>query len=635
MPRNFVCLLVGLLLWNVSLSSANGRNLIELSSPTNKLEIIIQDIDGFQQIDIYTSAERLMGVQSGRFVFQEGELEERFIISEVKMRSGNEEWKPVYGEKNKISNHYNEKEVTLTSQSNPNKTMKLICRVYDEGIAFRYVFESGFQIGDKIINESTRFDLDNNYAAWITAKSQGEYKKENLEDLKGLAERPLVIERNSSSYLAIGEAALVDYARMKLSKSIEGNYSLVTKLDGDVVISERSFATPWRFVMLGESPGELLENNYFVLNLNDPNQLEDVSWIRPGKVLREVTLTTQGAMASIDFAERHQIEYVEFDAGWYGPEYDDASDATTITVDPKRSPGPLDLKKVIDYANNKGIGVILYVNRRALEQQLDELLPLYKSWGVKGLKYGFVNVGSQKWTTWLHDAIRKAAEYQLMVDVHDDYRPTGFSRTYPNLMTQEGIRGDEESPSIEHSLITLFTRMLAGAGDNTNCYFAERVTAEMGGKAGQMAKSILLYSPWQFVYWYDRPIGSPNKTGGAGSNDAFIIEGDDLDFFKSLPTVWDETKVLEGAIGEFATIARRSGEDWYIGSLAAKAGRSVEVPMTFLDKGEEYEAEIYYQGKQDLNENRVSKKNALISRDTILKQELEADSGFVVILRKK
>src|SRR5690606_3411035 len=117
----------------------------------------------------------------------------------------------------------------------------------------------------------------------------------------------------------------------------------------------------------------------------------------------------------------------------------------------------------------------------------------YKSWGIKGLKYGFVNVGSQEWTSWLHEAIRKAAKYQLMVDVHDEYRPTGYSRTYPNLMTQEGIRGDEESPSIEQSLTTLFTRMIAGAGDNTNCYLAPRVMKKMGGKAAQMAKTIMIY----------------------------------------------------------------------------------------------------------------------------------------------
>ncbi|MBI9065609.1 MAG: glycoside hydrolase family 97 catalytic domain-containing protein, partial [Marinilabiliaceae bacterium] len=391
---------------------------------------------------------------------------------------------------------------------------------------------------------------------------------------------------------------------------------------------------PWRYVMVAGSPGELLENNYFIQNLNEPNKLEDVSWIKPGKVIREVTLTTQGGRACIDFAARHNIQYVEFDAGWYGNEYDDKSDASTITVDPRRSPGPLDLHHVIEYGNQKGIGIILYVNRRALEKQIDELLPLYKSWGIKGLKYGFVNVGPQEWTSWLHDAVRKAADHQLMVDIHDEYRPTGYSRTFPNLMTQEGIRGDEETPSVKHSIITLFTRMIAGAGDNTNCYFADRVSQSMGGKAGQMAKAIMLYSPWQFVYWYDRPSDSPHKKGGAGANETIINERSDLLFYDALPTNWDETKVLEGEMGEYATIARKSGNDWFIGSLAADQSRKVDIPLSFLDKGANYEALVYYQNGEDLKNDEVRTEKIMVNRKSVVSKQLMKDSGLAMIIRK-
>ena len=328
------------------------------------------------------------------------------------------------------------------------------------------------------------------------------------------------------------------------------------------------------------------------------------------------------------------MQYVEFDAGWYGNEYDNSSDASTVTVDSKRSPGPLDLQKVVDYGKKKGVGVILYVNRRALEKQLDELLPLYKSWGIAGLKYGFVNVGPQKWTTWLHDAVRKAADYNLMVDIHDEYRPTGYSRTYPNLMTQEGIRGDEESPTTEHSLITAFTRMIAGAGDNTNCYFAPRVSKEMGGKAAQMAKSIILYSPWQFVYWYDRPQGSPYKKGGAGAAQGIIRESDDLKFYDVVPTTWDETKVIEGMIAEYATIARRNGKQWFIGSLSATKKRTVKFPLDFLEDESQYKAVLYYQNDKNLKNNSVSMKYLEVNKTSMLSQELLPNSGFAMILTK-
>jgi len=386
--------------------------------------------------------------------------------------------------------------------------------------------------------------------------------------------------------------------------------------------------------MVAERPAKMLEYNYFVLNLNEPNKLEDVSWIKPGKVIQDVTLSTQGGIACVDFAARRNLQYVEFDAGWYGNEYDDSSDAATITVDPKRSTGPLDLHHVIEYAESKGIGIILYVNQRALEKQLDELLPLYKSWGIKGLKYGFVNVGTQEWTSWLHDAVRKAADYQLMVDIHDEYRPTGYSRTYPNLMTQEGIRGDEESPSVEQTLNTLFTRMIAGAGDNTNCYYAPRVSETMGGKAAQMAKSIMLYSPWQFLYWYDRPEGSPVKIGGAGMTTGIVEENEDLSFYDALPTVWDDTKVLEGTIGEFATIARKNGNDWFIGALTATSDRELQLELNFLEEKSNYEATIYYQDKGNLDNNTVSIEKVEVNKDSVILREIIGNSGLAVIIRK-
>ncbi|MCK4992936.1 MAG: glycoside hydrolase family 97 catalytic domain-containing protein, partial [Bacteroidales bacterium] len=516
----------------------------------------------------------------------------------------------------------------------PNKTLQLICRMYDEGIAFRYRFHKSYTEHLMLKKELTAFSFDGDYDAWISDRAQSEYRKEKISKIDISCERPLVIKKNDSSFLALGEAALVDFARMKFKKDPKNPLSLQVILDGAVDLQKAGYITPWRFVMVADSPGELLENNYFIQNLNEPNKLEDVSWIKPGKVIREVTLTTKGGIACIDFAVRHNLQYVEFDAGWYGNEYDDKSDASTITVDPRRSPGPLDLHKIIDYGNQKGIGIILYVNRRALEKQLDEILPLYKSWGIKGLKYGFVNVGPQKWTSWLHDAVRKAAEYQLMVDVHDSYRPTGYSRTYPNLMTQEGIRGDEESPTVEHTLITLFTRMIAGAGDNTNCYLASRVSEEMGGKTAQMAKAIMLYSPWQFLYWYDRPEGSPVKKGGAGSATGIISKNENLEFYDALPTVWDETRVLEGKIGKYATIARRNGENWFVGSLAANQNHTIEIPLTFLGEEEKYEAVIFFQNEDDLKNNKVRMEKIKVNQKSVLSRELIRNSGFTVILRK-
>lgn len=482
----------------------------------------------------------------------------------------------------------------------------------------------------RILKENTEFNFAKNHYAWASERAQSEIHKINLNEIEKPVERPLVIE-TGKQLIALGEAKLVDFARMKLIKGEKEN-SVVANLEGEATV-KLPYTTPWRTIMIANRPAELLANNFFNENLNDPCAIKDVSWIKPGKVIREVTLTTQGGLACVDFAAENGLQYVEFDAGWYGPEGDENSNATTIKVDPKRSPGPLDLHKVIEYANTKDIGIIVYVNRRALEKQIDTILPLYKSWGIKGVKYGFVQVGSQQWTGWLHEAVKKAADNRLMVDIHDEYRPTGFSRTYPNLLTQEGIRGDEESPSNEHTLKTLFTRMIAGAGDNTNCYFAPRVQQTMGGNVSQLAKAVMLYSPWQFLYWYDRPQGSPGKKRGAGSSDGFIQNVPELEFFRNIPTVWDETKILDGKIGEYATIARRNGSNWFIGSLTANEEKTVQINLDFLDENSDYEALIYSYDPDSSSPTKVRIDKQSVNTENILTFDIQANSGLAMEIK--
>jgi len=399
-----------------------------------------------------------------------------------------------------------------------------------------------------------------------------------------------------------------------------------------VAIVPQGYSTPWRFIMAGKSPAQLLENNFLLLNLNEENKIANTSFIKAGKVIREVTLTTQGGIACVDFAVKHNLQFVEFDAGWYGNEYDDASDATTVSVDPKRSPGPLDLHYVIDYAKDRGIGIILYVNRRALEKQLDEVLPLLKSWGVAGVKYGFVNVGPQQWTDWLHEAVRKAAMHGLMVDIHDEYRPTGYSRTYPNLMTQEGIRGDEESPPNDMVINTIFTRMIAGAGDHTNCYFADRVSRKMGSHASQMAKAICVYSPWQFLFWYDRPQGSPGKKGGAGGAEGAIPEIADLQYYNEIPTVWDDTKVIGGYPGRYAIIARRKGDNWYLGALAGTKPHTLSLRLDFLTKNTTYKATIYFDDSSVNSPTKLAIRETELTEQSLFEAHIQKQNGLAVIL---
>jgi alpha-glucosidase len=483
--------------------------------------------------------------------------------------------------------------------------------------------------------EKTQFSFTSDHTAYAVYSAQGQYSKVPLSQIKNNCERPLTVRIDEGLFASVAEARLVDYARMRLSPSTghltveQGRpLTLVSSLHSEVNAAA-PMTTPWRVIMLGRTPGELLERNYLLLNLNEPCAIDEPSWIKPGKVIREVTLTTTGGKACVDFAVEHNLQYVEFDAGWYGHEHSDDSDAATISVDPKRSKGPLDLHYVIEYANQRGIGIILYVNRKALERQLDEILPLYEKWGIKGVKYGFVRVGSQRWTAWLHEAVRKAARHHLMVDVHDEYRPTGYSRTYPNLMTQEGIAGDETKPSNSLTLTILFTRLLAGAADNTICYYDGRVD-DNASHAYQLAKSVCVYSPWQFLYWYDRPGNSPRRAGGAGGGRNVIGDEPELEFFDHVPTAWDDTKVLHGQIGEFAVLARRSGESWFIGAMNGNDPQTLDIPLDFLDKDRRYIAHIYTDDPAGSTRTGVKISRRIVDSSSFLKAELRPRGGQAI-----
>lgn len=623
-----------LVLFSIFLFSCNPKNEVLIKSPDGKIDVHF-GINEIYQIYYSVQIQDSMLIAPSEIKFQienDSDFGENLAIVSFSEKKVNQTWKPVYGERTKINDHYNQIIIHLKETVEPNNEYEIICRVYNEGVAFNTTFLARQNTNSLIVkSEKTEFNFTQNYNSWVSDRAQSPYRKQKINSIDKPAERPMVVEAGEN-FIAIGEAKLVDFARMKFLSGEKEN-SLVTELNGDVKIT-LPYTTPWRTIMIAKSPGELLENNYFLENLNDSCAIEDVSWIKPGKVIREVTLTTKGGKACVDFAVKNGLQYVEFDAGWYGPENDNSSDASTITVDPKRSPGPLDLQEVINYGKSKNIGTIVYVNRRALEQQLDEILPLFNKWGIKGVKYGFVNVGSQDATKWLHDAVKKAAENELMVDIHDEYRPTGFSRTYPNLVTQEGIRGDEESPSNEHTLITLFTRMIAGAGDNTNCYYAPRVTEKMGGHISQLAKAVMLYSPWQFLFWYDRPPQSSANKGAVPGSDGFIQNHPELDFYKQMPTVWDETKVLEGKIGEFATLARKTGEDWFLGSLSGKKSKSIEINLDFLDKDSKYKATIYSHDSESNSSTKVNIETKMVNSNGILHFTIIEESGLAIYFEK-
>ena len=543
----------------------------------------------------------------------------RMEVIKVERTAKDEIWNPIYGEYSSIRDHYNEMLIHLMKGGKHDNSgngydkrqqylLEIIVRAYDEGVAIRYHFpEATNGLFMHITDDLTSFRFAPGAEAYHYAWAQSHANKVKLlkseAAWKEEAERPLTLRLDNGLYAAIGEAALSDFVRGKLKLKADNELQMALFHPADIITA---YDMPWRFIMVGEKAIGLINNKQMVLNLNTPCQISDTSWIKPGKAFRVCRLDMKTCMEGVDFCVDRGLQYIELDAGWYGPEMKMSSSALKVL-----ETRDIDMPKLCQYAKSKGIGVWVYVNQRALYQELDQLLPLYEKWGISGIKFGFVQIGSQEWTTWLHNAVKKCADHHIMVDIHDEYRPTGWSRTYPNLMTQEGIGGNEEMPDAEHNTILPFTRFLCGPADYTPCYFNGKVK---NTKAHQLAMPVVYYSPITFLFWYDLPN---------------VYKGEkELDFWKYCPTVWDESKALQGEIGEYIVQARRSGNDWFVGAMTGLLARDITLNTAdFLQKGKKYRVEIYNDDPKLNTRTKVSTVVQTIKAGKILKLHLQSSGG--------
>lgn len=610
---------------SLSIFGAKATTPFEIQSPDQKISFSIQT-DGSLSYSVRYQNQAVVEWSKLGITCNGDTWDKQLIINPGSVQLHDTIWTPVYGERNRIRDQYNESIISVTKENRKNPVLQLVVRAYNSGIAFRYKFVANENGGPylRITNESTEFNFQENTKAWFTARAQSLHQLLPLKNWPDESDRPLTLELPNGLFACLAEAEMVNYARTKFRLNPTKENSIQSSIYGDVD-EIAPFHSPWRVIMVAEKAKDLLANNALILNLNPPCAIKDPSWIKPGKVMREVTLSTSGAKKLVDFAVARSIKYIHFDAGWYGFENDYLADATTVTVDPRRNPkGDLDLQEAIQYAHSKGVGVFLYVNQRALAAQLDTILPLYQKWGVAGIKFGFVQIGSHRWTTWLHEAVKKCAKYHLMVDIHDEYRPTGFSRTYPNLMTQEGIRGNEEMPDATNNTILPFTRFVAGAADYTFCYFFRKELGHptryiQNTSAHQLALPVIYYSPLQWMYWYDKPEDYQNEP--------------ELAFWDVLPTSWNDTKVIQGEIGKYITVARKNQSDWFVGSITNTEAHELKVPLDFLEPGKKYEATLYFDDPNVSTRTHVGITKQKVDSKTVMNVKLQASGGQAILIR--
>ena len=519
-------------------------------------------------------------------------------------------WKPVYGERNLIRDNYKQLVIHLVKEGNSIYKLDVEIRVYNEGVAIRYFFpenEKGTYY--RVMSENTEFSMPENTKAWFAAWAQAPYKLLPLNNWPQESERPLTLQLSNGLYACLAEAQMTDYARTKFKLSDTKPNTIVTSMYTPVDLIS-PVPTPWRVIMIGEKPGDLIENNAVILNLNQSSKIKDVSWIKPGKIMRVMTQTTAAAKENIDFAVKHHLQYILFDWKWYGPAFSFESDATKVAIP------DFDLPGIIEYGKEKGIGVWVYCNMQGLYAQSDSLFEVYKKWGIKGVKFGFVQAGSHRWTTWIEEMFKKAAANKIMLNVHDDWRPTGEQRTWPNLLSAEGIRGNEEMPDATHNTVLPFTRFIAGAADYTLCYYDKRIKTT---HAHQLALAAVYYSPVQTLYWYDKPAFSNNEP--------------ELEFWDNIPVQWDETRVLQGTPGEYITTARRNGNDWFVGTITNTEKRTIKLSFEFLQKEKNYAASFYSDDDTVQTKTKVKVETKIITSETVLNVDLKASGGLAIWIK--
>ncbi|HEX9045856.1 MAG TPA: glycoside hydrolase family 97 catalytic domain-containing protein, partial [Verrucomicrobiae bacterium] len=539
-------------------------------------------------------------------------------------------WTNAFGERRMVPNNYSELQADLQNQSG--QRMRLTFRAYNEGAAFRYSFPGSITNEFHFLGEHSEFHFPTGTFGYEEHGTEGEYGRVPLGQIQPQCERPLTLQFKSGFFAGLAEADNENFPRMLLAPEPGTRGTLVSSLGGTTsnTVEQRDAvennptallhggdSTPWRTFIVGRKPGELLEHNDLILNLNRPCALADISWIKPGKVMRDTTLTMAGSKDIIDFAATAGLQYLLLDSGWYGSEDFSVGDATRPRAGRTR-PMPLDIQELVRYGREKNVGLVLYVDRRQMKKQRDILFPLYEQWGVAGVKIGFVDVGPQSETAWITETIQKAAEHHLLLNIHDGYRSTGLERTWPNLLTVEGIRGNEHMPTPEHNCTLPFTRYLGGRGDYTVCYYTSRKQTTF---AHQLGMAVISFSPLQSVFWYDR---------------AAEYQGElEVEFFRHVPTVWDDTKVLAGEIGKYAAIARRSGDDWFIGVINDSEARTLKLPFDFLAKDKKYEAHIYSDDEAAPTRTHVGIATRVVDAQAVIDVPLMPAGGAAIWLTPK
>ncbi|WP_426354080.1 glycoside hydrolase family 97 protein [Stenotrophomonas maltophilia] len=625
---------LALLGW-ATLAQAAAPQIASVESPDRILKVSLVLDGGTARYRVERLGQTVVADSKLGFELRDGRLDRDFSLLAQERRSVDDRWEQPWGERRLTRNHFNELTVHLAETTGSKRRLDLVFRVYDDGLGFRYVFPEQPNLREATIDdELTEFAIAQDSTAWWIPAGEPIhyeylYQRTPLNEVP-LVHTPMTLRSRDGLHVAIHEAALVDYAGMWLRRT-EGQRlraQLSPSAEGWKVRRGLPFATPWRTLQIADRAGGLVESD-LILNLNEPNALGDVSWVKPAKYLGvwwsmhldneswatgpKHAATTAKTKKVIDFAAAHGFRGVlvegwnpGWDGMWVGNGYD--FDFTRATPD-------FDIEALSAYGLKKGVHLIGHHETGCAiehyEDQLGAALDLYARLGIDQFKTGYVcddgqidrrnPSGGPLWREW-HDGqfmarhhlkvVQEAAQRHLSVNPHEPIKDTGLRRTYPNWISREGARGMEynawgQPPNPpEHEVNLVFTRMLAGPMDYTPGILSlkgRHGQAIPSTLARQLALYVVLYSPIQMA---------------ADLPEHYLQHREAFRFIEDVAVDWEQSRVLDGEVGDYVTIVRRdrNSRDWFLGSITDEHGRVLPVSLGFLEPGVRYRAEIYRDG---------------------------------------
>jgi alpha-glucosidase len=622
-----------------TLTSPDGNLKFEINAPSGQLSYSVS----FQGKAVVEQSALRLQLQDQR------PLGNDMTIASQTPSQGVDEYKLLAGKRSEVHDRYNALSINAEETGPRGRRLQIEARAYNDGIAFRYVIPNQPGLREyRLTKEATEFRLSRDavtYALLLPnyrTSYESEYLKVNASFFSGkaglgqatLIGLPYLMHLNGIGWLAITEADLHHNAAMYLAGTGQGwgDHQFESRISvGDepevLVRGTLPHTSAWRVLLIGDHPGRLIEST-LLTSLNPPSKISDISWIHPGLAAWDwwsgsldpdgnSSFTTENMKTYVDFAAQSKFPYMLVDAGWAKPH-----DITEMN-------GKIDIPALVQYARGKNVKIWIWLHHDDVARQMDEAFRLYETWGVAGVKVDFIERDDQVGIDFYYRVAEQAAQYHLMVDFHGATKPWGIERTYPNVLGYEAVLGMEQSKAggrdnPDHRATLPFTRMLGGLMDYTPGGFSNVTEDEfvargkrplvMGTRAQQLAMYAVYEAPIQMVS------DSPKSYSDQPS----------FEFIQHAPATWDDTRVLSGEPGEYIVMARRSGKEWFVGSLTNRSGREIDVPLNFLGPGK-YQAQIY----ADAPDADRYPKNVAITRRAVdqtmhLKAKLASGGGYAV-----